>query len=461
MYNMQVRINATKFELSLIALRVRHVKCDEDKPSCKRCVSMARVCGGYIDYLKPRNGPLPALKAKPTRTLGSASDIRLNPRPLPNTYPESTALEKRSLEYFRCRSASMMGSWLVEAFWRYQLPQMGLADPAARHMMVALAAAHESADIICEGKQNDPRLEESSRLARVKFGKRNYTLAVSHMVKNIGDTSEGNEVRALVVCGVAQVLCFLLGDFEAGMMHLHSGIEICAQWKKKGIEFPNGSLEKNLIDTFDWMSVGSKSIRDPESRPPSTEELIFHDLDSARTVLGILTRESLRVVRLRNLLPSSSTEWHRSFFIRRFVEAHYENLDAWSNRFEMLVAVQSNSTSFNMDQDREIDGLRIMRISCQLWVSIGLNPDSLQSLTLATELDKTLERFCCKWAIKNINDWNNAANFPHKTSFYPTLLLIVNRSLAQMQMKAVAVLGMVTPTSDGSIHSAFWSKFGE
>jgi hypothetical protein len=169
----------------------------------------------------------------------------------------------------------------------------------------------------------------------------------------------------------------------------------------------------------------------------------------------------LRIVRLRNLFPSSSTDWHRSYSIQPLVETHYKNLDNWSENFEMLITMLSESTLFTIHQDRDADMLRIMRISCHLWVAIGLNPDAPESVTLKNELIETLERFFSKWAIRSISDWNKLANFPHNNGIYPTLLFIVNKLMAQLQMRAVALLGMVTPTSDGSIHSAFWTQFEE
>lgn len=57
----------------LTSLRIRKVKCDEEFPSCHRCVSTGRLCDGY----GIRGGGGAVRGAQPVSAAGSGTDIDL------------------------------------------------------------------------------------------------------------------------------------------------------------------------------------------------------------------------------------------------------------------------------------------------------------------------------------------------------------------------------------------------
>jgi hypothetical protein len=58
-----------------------------------------------------------------------------------------TPEEKRSLQFFRQRTAKQWSGWCDSAFWNYLVLQVGDAQPALRHAVVSIGALHESYEV--------------------------------------------------------------------------------------------------------------------------------------------------------------------------------------------------------------------------------------------------------------------------------------------------------------------------
>jgi hypothetical protein len=58
-----------------------------------------------------------------------------------------TPEERRSLEFFRQRTAKQWSGWCDAAFWNYLVLQVGDAQPALKHAVVSIGALHESYEV--------------------------------------------------------------------------------------------------------------------------------------------------------------------------------------------------------------------------------------------------------------------------------------------------------------------------
>lgn len=103
--------------------RSRRVKCDETKPTCSRCKSARRSCGGYE--------PFKVWLFEPTSTTILVTDSH----------------ERRALQFFRYQTSPILAAFskFTQRFWEHFIARMALAEPAVRHMTIALATRQEGA----------------------------------------------------------------------------------------------------------------------------------------------------------------------------------------------------------------------------------------------------------------------------------------------------------------------------
>lgn len=103
--------------------RSRRVKCDETKPTCTRCKSARRSCGGYE--------PFKVWLFEPTSTTILATDCH----------------ERRALQFFQYQTSPILAAFskFTQRFWEDFIARMALAEPAVRHMTIALATRQEGA----------------------------------------------------------------------------------------------------------------------------------------------------------------------------------------------------------------------------------------------------------------------------------------------------------------------------
>jgi len=103
--------------------RLRRVKCDEKKPTCERCISGKRSCAWYE--------PPKTWLFEPTSTTA----LRTDPQ------------ERRAVQFFQERTTPILAAFskFTERFWHSFIGQMAHAEPAVRHMTIALATRQEAA----------------------------------------------------------------------------------------------------------------------------------------------------------------------------------------------------------------------------------------------------------------------------------------------------------------------------
>ncbi|RTE72658.1 hypothetical protein BHE90_012920 [Fusarium euwallaceae] len=109
-----------------ITCRIRRVKCDEKKPSCRRCTSTGRKCDGYPPPKQPRLDAVSIVVMGPTT--GSCST--------PGACP---AKSKQSFQMFSQLYAPMLSSYGTEGFWGMVVLQASHVDESIKHLVIAAA----------------------------------------------------------------------------------------------------------------------------------------------------------------------------------------------------------------------------------------------------------------------------------------------------------------------------------
>lgn len=293
-----------------------------------------------------------------------------------------------------------MSHWLVEDFWKYQLPQTANSEPATRHAMIALATVHENLELQREGQRNDSRLSQEEVARRLHYARQNYNIAVSELARALRDRTDAEEV-ALMVCALFVFYNFILGNFTTAVFHMHNGIEIMSRWKASKVGdriLREGSLEKNLITLFGRLSYQSSSLDDPTPTPEPQIPTVpsFSTLQAAKVSLYLLTREGIRMVRIGAVLAHNPQATERWDDLDIQTAKYLFALSQWHSKFENLVA--SNPTPYSEADKGSISILRIMHLASHIWIWAILHPPGAPEPTSMLEhfLD-LVEELYAKW----------------------------------------------------------------
>ncbi|KAI0429411.1 hypothetical protein F5Y09DRAFT_260455 [Xylaria sp. FL1042] len=195
--------------------KARHIKCDETRPYCRRCIQKGWVCGGYSavegnQQITPGlvETSITAYYAIPFRIPGSQQDRRL-------------------LHYFCVRGAGDLSGHLGSEFWTRLVLQHSHDHVPVRQAVVALSCAHQCYIMAHDG--GDPVPAD----AIVHYSRAMRSLR-KHMSVGIDNKVEISAVIPLV-CSIL-FCCFenMQGNTEAALRHLSSGIAILARQKERG-----------------------------------------------------------------------------------------------------------------------------------------------------------------------------------------------------------------------------------
>ncbi|KAL6228645.1 hypothetical protein BDW75DRAFT_235746 [Aspergillus navahoensis] len=167
---------------------IRRVKCDEERPHCRRCQSTGRRCDGYV--------PRPA-RQQPQQQAAKAghSEMRIiqhmprvtqptHLRMFPGVETLLTEDEYRSLEFFNVQTASCFGAraggWLLNA---------ACQTPAIRLAAMALGTMHR---VVLYHSRTPPH----DRLRGMRLALQQYNSAIRQGLKLCAGSSDGLRILA-------------------------------------------------------------------------------------------------------------------------------------------------------------------------------------------------------------------------------------------------------------------------
>lgn len=189
-------ISSSTHRSRLIRLyRIRRIKCGEQRPACRRCLSTSRNCDGY-DYHPVVSSPNRPL----TQNLGNAQ-------------------EHRSFEFFRTSTSSRFSGDFGSSFWSRIVLQACYMNTSLRHAAIAIGSLHED---FMMGRKTDV---QQSMHEGAGFTLLQYTKALEGTRKAL----EAND-QPLIVTLMACILffCFesLRGQLVYAVIHLRNGLNI-------------------------------------------------------------------------------------------------------------------------------------------------------------------------------------------------------------------------------------------
>lgn len=160
--------------------RRRRVKCDEQRPKCKRCTTAALGC----EY------PRPPLKSRPVLILQPSSSIR--PAGI-----DPVGYEAELFGCFRTLIVASLGGCFNHLFWRVDVPAAAQIHPSLWHSSLAIAAIHHSARL---EKQRIRTKCGVQQFQSKYFRNHYYILALTHYNKSIqylADTLGSRNIETL------------------------------------------------------------------------------------------------------------------------------------------------------------------------------------------------------------------------------------------------------------------------
>lgn len=196
-----------------IVHRIRHVKCDEAKPFCKRCLSTGRICDGF-GYHQDFPSFTPLINWLPNHST-TAPGIQATQR-------------ERSMFSLLCTDTipQVCGTF-GHKFWKTDVLRATQVYPAIWHACLAVAAMHERM------KMTESENAKAATQMLYEFSLRQYNAAIRHLLdirrENVltGDDQETLLMASILFNG----LCCLQGDVQQAIIHARNGLQLFYLWR--------------------------------------------------------------------------------------------------------------------------------------------------------------------------------------------------------------------------------------
>lgn len=328
-----------------------------------------------------------------------------------------------------------MSGWLLEPFWKYQLPQLAHSEPALKHAIIAIAVIHENLELLREAIPSDPTLECSWSAETMKFAELHYHEAIAALGKSLATSSASEEV-VLTSCAMFVVLNFMSGkNFNRAIFHMQHGVEILSRWKKDRV-ICEGSLEDNLIALFGRISLDSSSMQEtiPIDEQNDLDPNVFEDLSAASAALQALTKEGLRLIRMDVVLSNEGEESLPRQGLKAQISGHKTNLFTWQSGFETFVSDPLSSST--LEQEDLINQLRILHLSARIWIYAGFPTSEPEPADRFEAFINLVDDHYETWCARDMEQY--ARHFLFDKGLLPTINFIATTSRSgELRAKAI------------------------
>ncbi|MCJ1300194.1 hypothetical protein MMC08_002989 [Hypocenomyce scalaris] len=300
--------------------RIRHIKCDEQKPICVKCSSTGIVCDGYA--IKQTSSVESTKDSQVTRSSTSVI-VRA-----PSTGVVGDDQECRGFDFFLHRTAPELVESLQSKLWDHLVLQVSHLDSAVRHAVIAIGSLNERLYI-----NNILTSDNSQANARHEFARVQYDKAMRQLRKRLSSGKEHPVEFTLISCFLFIIFEFLQGNDVAAEAHLRSGLDI---------------LRRSYAEEAGLASKGltvSSSARDG----------FLHDIRNAFGVADMMATRwlDLSSLYLQKMPPLAEGPRSSSFLSERFsslVDAELTLLDQMGQMYYLQRWIAAHNTLESSDQ---------------------------------------------------------------------------------------------------------------
>lgn len=305
--------------------RIRHVKCDETQPHCRRCTSTGRRCEGpIVQEFRFVQDSLFEARSRPKSPL--------NHPVLPLSRFEDN--EKHAFDFFLQQAAPMLSGPLDAHFWAHLIPQLSLSEPVIRNAVLAISCLYGKHQFSASPTVVDPQHQQALKW---------YNTAITRFKLSIQQNAEDPSI-ALLSCILFICIEVQQGHGFNAMALLQTGIQLLssttAATYNKNLPKPSSAVVDAVTPFFLRYTVFAATfgVQAPPEWSSQIENMMaesdfysFSSLQDARSTLYILMYQSHALIRravvlrsqdpdaINDLTPRQAllltmlTEWHSVF----------------------------------------------------------------------------------------------------------------------------------------------------
>ncbi|MCJ1437867.1 hypothetical protein MMC27_007254 [Xylographa pallens] len=261
----RTRASVPKVRTGCRTCKIRHVKCDEQKPACERCSSTGRVCDGYGVEVSTQS-----TLVEEVRVVTISQSACFNS---PSVSIPGSEKERRSFDFFRFQTLQELEISLNAPDWNRLILQASHSSPVIRNAAVALGSLGERF-YINEVLTPDNAVANSCHV----YARLQYQKALQGLRDCLHNKEESTVGLTLLSCFMFVVFEFMQGNEGAALTHLRSGLKILRGFQPRSKKV---FLTQNDICVSHWTSNAVMAER------------VFNVLDMQATLwLGLSTFEA-------------------------------------------------------------------------------------------------------------------------------------------------------------------------
>ncbi|KIX04870.1 uncharacterized protein Z518_05741 [Rhinocladiella mackenziei CBS 650.93] len=198
-------------------LLIRRIKCDETKPSCKRCTSTGRKCDGYEFPKEGSRSPAASSALSPLQGR-AVHQYLFQPNSISRPFQGNTQ-ERRSFHRFQLCTVPVFACGSESGFWTKILLQVGHDEPVVRNAIIALGTLHEDYQDR-RGKYSPQLIEDQSYRHALKL----YGGALRGLNQRLNEPSRNNAKLAIIASILFACFEVLRRNNMAAVIHYQQGM---------------------------------------------------------------------------------------------------------------------------------------------------------------------------------------------------------------------------------------------
>ncbi|KAK5658369.1 hypothetical protein OQA88_2345 [Cercophora sp. LCS_1] len=397
--------------------RRRHVKCDEAKPACQRCLKWQGRCEGYStpDATSSRGSrskspPSPQTEADTASARSIECQIPTSSAEVENdTEPDSSDSKVENSYLNDCLTLcdNLGGGWFPTTLFGQTIPHLGRTEPAVRYAAIAVGAL---ANAVAPGTLPKP--------ANPTGTSTHYNRALTYYGRALRLVRLQQDINSDYTLRVAVIACVLFACFEAlhdnsdsAISHITHGLMIVEQFlcsaepggsptpiKRESSPTPF-ALDEEILAAFQRLEYLAWSGRLVQRLPDSSRIFLCNqgDLDrpgnaftgtvEALKHLDTVQHQATRCVaeRHRRMFAQEPYDPYETEVLERTEERTFEMLEKWRLRFEPLYIAVTATKDSNSQRFFQATALLLSYLST--WVCLrasapgGTSYEILRSMT--------------------------------------------------------------------------------
>ena len=365
--------------------RIRHVKCDEEKPACYMCRKTGRICDGYTNngdksqvnvqsllYGKICGQPSTAMNGLHFEFLKSEED-------------------RHCYAYFQCNTKHQIYYTFWDSTQAHQLIlQASHSSPSVRHIVIALGSLDKHLSEVKVLSQ-----DVSPNKGRLQYANAQYVKAISQLRRDMSAAKKPSIELVLTSCLLLSLFDFLRGEDAHARTHLAAGIDILRRFYPSELsaltddmtpscQQPNLFVQDfarifSVMDLYAAIWLGNSSFCSPpllshvSRRPPPLGLGVKPSLDDISTSLSYQIRVAHCFHHANTPIQPSSGAFRIPFHILAEKQRLLFELQQWPSSLDQCLSMMPPLT---YDQSSQVALMRMNYFSILIALSTFLDPPS-------------------------------------------------------------------------------------